>query len=109
MCHCDSHPVLIFEGALNVALTKKAIKALVPQNTVPEKAVLLAIARLSSTTFVRSAQVLFLKWLVLVFPMLDSTSVLRGVYGTYASHQVISHSAIVRGVRYVRITPSDES
>lgn len=79
MCHCDSHPVLIFEGALNVALTKKAIKALVPQNTVPEKAVLLAIARLSSTTFVRSAQVLFLKWLVLVFPMFDSTSVLRPI------------------------------
>lgn len=54
---------------------------MVPQDTVAESAVLLAIGRLNSPTFVRAAQVLFLKWLVLAFPMLDSTATLRGMYG----------------------------
>ena len=48
---------------------------------VPEAAILLAVARLNSVTFQRSVQPVFLKWLVLVFPMLESTAQLRGMYG----------------------------
>ena len=44
---------IVTSGKLNVALSKKAVKALVPQDIVPESAVLLAISRLNSSTFVR--------------------------------------------------------
>jgi centromere protein I len=57
------------------------IRALVPQNKVPEAAAVQAIARFNHASTPRSLVPLWIEWILMVLPVMDSTDKLRNLYG----------------------------
>uniref|UniRef100_A0A8C7DH10 Centromere protein I n=1 Tax=Oncorhynchus kisutch TaxID=8019 RepID=A0A8C7DH10_ONCKI len=59
----------------------RVLKFLIPATVVPQEAVVQAVAWLCVSKIAISTQVLFLRWLLTVFDMIDSKDNLRAIYG----------------------------
>lgn len=83
-----------------IRISTRLLKALIPRTTVPESAVLAGVARLNSASFPLTLRVLFVKWLVLVYDLLDSKKALWNLYGVlflYLDYESLVRRAARRG------------
>ncbi|RMB98318.1 hypothetical protein DUI87_25223 [Hirundo rustica rustica] len=86
-------PPEVFETLLNVALSGKfadtvntrILKSLIPASVVPESSVVTAVSWLCVGQCSGNVQLLFLKWLITVFDLIDQKEQLNALYGFFFS------------------------
>ncbi|XP_061691717.1 centromere protein I [Syngnathoides biaculeatus] len=66
---------------MGTSLCPRVLKCLIPATVVPQEAVVRAIAWLGVSTIPINTQVLFIKWVLTVFDMIDTKDQLRAIYG----------------------------
>jgi hypothetical protein len=67
--------------SVDVRVASRTVKALIPRTVVPATAVMAGIARLNSSAFPLSIRVLFIKWVIVVYDLIDSKKELWNLYG----------------------------
>uniref|UniRef100_A0A8C8CXT0 Centromere protein I n=1 Tax=Oncorhynchus tshawytscha TaxID=74940 RepID=A0A8C8CXT0_ONCTS len=73
--------MLDYAMSLRGMICVRVLKFLIPATVVPQEAVVQAVAWLCVSKIAISTQVLFLRWLLTVFDMIDSKDNLRAIYG----------------------------
>ncbi|XP_040030391.2 centromere protein I [Gasterosteus aculeatus] len=66
---------------MGTSLCARVLKCLIPATLVPQEAVVRAVVWLSVGKIPVSTQILFIKWVLTVFDMIDAKDQLRAVYG----------------------------
>ncbi|XP_051902467.1 centromere protein I [Hippocampus zosterae] len=66
---------------MGTSLCPRVLKCLIPATVVPQDAVVRAVAWLGVSKIPISTQVLFVKWVLTVFDMIDAKDQLRAIYG----------------------------
>ncbi|CAB1325350.1 unnamed protein product [Coregonus sp. 'balchen'] len=73
--------VLVERVGLRGVTCVRVLKFLIPATVVPQEAVVRAVAWLCVSKIAISTQVIFLRWVLTVFDMIDSKDNLRAIYG----------------------------
>ncbi|CAG8659270.1 7903_t:CDS:10, partial [Ambispora leptoticha] len=84
---------LVFSAKLDVADTKRIIKLLIPRQKISENLVIKILGKLGHELVIHSIQGLLLRWIILVYPLLEDYSRLQKLYG------VIFHFLEYQGLR----------
>ncbi|XP_077465644.1 centromere protein I [Stigmatopora argus] len=71
---------------MGTSLCARVLKCLIPATVVPQDAVVRAIGWLGVSKIPTSTQVLFIKWVLTVFDMIDAKDQLRAIYGFIFSY-----------------------
>ncbi|XP_077434075.1 centromere protein I [Vanacampus margaritifer] len=66
---------------MGASLCPRVLKFLIPATVVPQEAVVRAVAWLCCSNIPTNTQLLFIKWVLTVFDMIDAKDQLRAVYG----------------------------
>ncbi|XP_070769591.1 centromere protein I [Enoplosus armatus] len=66
---------------MGTTLCSRVLKCLIPATVVPQEAVVRAVVWLGVGKIPNSTQVLFIKWVLTIFDMIDAKDQLRAVYG----------------------------
>jgi hypothetical protein len=80
-----------------VRAATRLLKALIPRTTVPEAAVMRGIARLNAGDMNLGVRVLFLKWVIAVYDLIDSKKQLWNLYGVLFLY--LDYELLVRAPR----------
>ncbi|XP_057705374.1 centromere protein I [Corythoichthys intestinalis] len=71
---------------MGTSLCARVLKCLIPATVVPQEAVVRAVGWLGVSKIPTSTQVLFIKWVLTVFDMIDAKDKLRAIYGFIFSY-----------------------